>query len=364
MPDVRTRPASGPPVSGADARQAVAELAGAGALTELYGPRPTGRVDPRTLRRLLAEAAARGPQGTVLALLVQLATALPLLTETAQAPTATAVRDAALGGRALLALAATDEQAGSDLTALTTTVDLDGDQVTVNGTKRWVTSALTADHALVLARHRPGRHFTNFTWVLVPLTAPGVTVRPAATELFEGSGVGHLELSGVVLSRDHLLGRTGRGLALFARHMAVERLASAAWAIELCRGAIADTDRRLRARQVDDAPLRESASVRQRLADCAVQVSSLHALWTASCDRIADGHDATAAAVLKAASGTTVERVMTICAQLQGADGFGTGGIQQLRAEAAVFAIGGGATEVVLDTVAGRLDTVLNELTP
>ncbi|QLH24150.1 acyl-CoA dehydrogenase family protein [Streptomyces sp. Rer75] len=378
MPDAQTRPLPGPPASGppvpapavpgADARQAVAELAGAGALTELYGPRPTGRVDPRTLRRLLADAAARGPQGTVLALLVQLATALPLLTETAQAPTATAVRDAALGGRALLALAATDEQAGSDLTALTTTVDLDGgpdgDQVTVNGTKRWVTSALTADHALVLARHRPGRHFTNFTWVLVPLTAPGVTVRPAATELFEGSGVGHLELSGVVLSRDHLLGRTGRGLALFARHMAVERLASAAWAIELCRGAIADTDRRLRARQVDDTPLRESASVRQRLADCAVQVSSLHALWTASCDRIADGHDATAAAVLKAASGTTVERVMTTCAQLQGADGFGTGGIQQLRAESAVFAIGGGATEVVLDTVAGRLDLVLNELTP
>ncbi|WP_030823988.1 acyl-CoA dehydrogenase family protein [Streptomyces hygroscopicus] len=366
MPDAHHRP-----VSGADARRAVAELAAAGALTELYGPRPTGRVDPRTLRRLLAEAAASRPQGTVLALLVQLATALPLLTETAATPTATAVRDAALDGRALLALAATDAQAGSDLTALTTTVDAvdadggaGGDKVVVNGTKRWVTSALTADHALVLARHRPGRHFTNFTWVLVPLTAPGVTVRPAGTELFHGSGVGHLDLSGVALSRDHLLGRTGRGLALFARHLAVERLASAAWAIELCRGAIADTDRRLRARQVDDAPLRESASVRQRLADCAVRTRSLHALWTDSCDRIADGHDATAAAVLKAASGTTVERVMTVCAQLQGADGFGTGGIQHLRAEAAVFAIGGGATEVVLDTVAGRLDTVLNDLAP
>ncbi|MGX1885237.1 acyl-CoA dehydrogenase family protein [Streptomyces sp. NPDC055287] len=360
MPDLPTGPRDG-------VREILSALAASGTLTELYGKEPTGSLDPLLLRRLLAEADGRGPQGTVLALLVQLATAVPLLADAAATPVTRRTLRAALDGAELLALAATDEAAaGSDLAALGTTVEI-GEQhgaLVVNGTKLWVTSALTAGHALVLTRHRPGRHFTNFTWVLVPLDAPGVTVRPADTDLFQGSGAGDIELSSVTLPREYLLGRPGRGLALFARHLAVERLASAAWAIELCRRVVADTARRLDDRLLDGVPLRQSPSVRQRLAASAVQVSALHALWMQSRDRIAADRDGTAAAVLKALSGTTVERVLTECGQLQGADGFGRRGIQQLRAEAAVFGIGGGATEVVLDTTAERLDHVLAGLTP
>ncbi|MGW3095100.1 acyl-CoA dehydrogenase family protein [Streptomyces sp. NPDC001102] len=345
---------------GRDAREVLAALAREGCFERLYPDGPAARIDAVLLRRLLSAADARGPQGLVLALLVQLATALPLLAQTASTPVAEKALRAALEGQALLALAATDEQAGSDLAALATRVDLtvaegaDG-AVVLDGTKRWVTSATTADHALVLARHRPGRHFTSFTWLLVPLGAPGVTVHPAGTDLFAGSGVGHLTFSQCRLDRGHLLGRPGRGLALFARNIAVERLASAAWGTELCRRVLSETAERLAGRTIDGTPLDRNPAVRQRLAECAVRVSALDALWHASHERITGERDATAAAVLKAASGATVEHVLSACAQLWGADGFTAGGIQQLRAEAALFGIGGGATEVVLDTVADRL---------
>ncbi|MEU0008765.1 acyl-CoA dehydrogenase [Streptomyces sp. NPDC006314] len=350
----------GPPDG--DVAGILAALAASGTLTELYGREPTGRLDPSLLRRILGEADAHGTQGTVLALLVQLATATPLLAEAADSPATSRLLRAARDGEELLALAATDAaSAGSDLAALGTTVDLSdpGGDLVLDGGKRWVTSALTAGHALVLARHRPGRHFTSFTWVLVPLTAPGVTVRPADTELFQGAGLGHVDFHSVRLPREYVLGRPGRGLALFARHMAVERLASAAWAVELCRRVVADTARRLATRTVDGTPLRQSPSVRQRLAGCAVRISALDALWNQSADRIAARYDATAAATLKALSGMTVEHVLTECGHLQGADGFERDGVQRLRAEAAVFGIGGGTTEVVLDTVAERLDQVL-----
>ncbi|MER7839430.1 acyl-CoA dehydrogenase [Streptomyces sp. NPDC096040] len=353
---------------GTDARGVVSALAHEGVVRRLYPRGAAGGLDPVLLRRLLGEADARGPQGLVLALLVQWATAVPLLADAASSPLAEKVLRSALDGETLLALAATDEGAGSDLAALGTRVRIpdgtgDGD-LTVDGTKRWVTSATTADHALVLARHRPGRHFTSFTWVLVPLDAPGVTVRPADTPLFTGSGVGHVAFEDVRLGREHLLGRPGRGLALFARHIAVERLASAAWGVELCRRVVAETARHLARREVDGTPLDRHPAVRQRLAGCAVRTAALHALWTTSRDAVADGHDGAAAAVLKAASGTTVDHVLTVCAQLQGADGFAAGGIQQLRSEAALFGIGGGATEVVLDTVADRLPSVLDGLAP
>ncbi|MBT2383356.1 acyl-CoA dehydrogenase family protein [Streptomyces sp. ISL-11] len=349
----------------ADARRTAAALGAAGALARLYAGLPAGRLHPVPLRKLLAAAEARGRQGTVLALCVQLASALPLLAEgAARSAPAARTLSAVTAGEELLALAATDESAGSDLTALTTEVDLGEDTLTLRGTKRWVTSALTAGHALVLARHREGRHFTSFTWVLVPLSAPGVTVRAVETELFEGAGLGHIELAGVTLPRDHLVGRPGMGLALFARHIATERLASAAWAIALCRRVLADTERRLAGRTVDGEPLSRSPLVRHRLAGCAVEVSALHALWTQLHERIATDRDGTAAALLKAASGTTVEHVLAVCGQLQGADGFGTDGVQRLRAESQVFGIGGGTTEVVLGTVADRLDAVLDELAP
>ncbi|MCP2243431.1 citronellyl-CoA dehydrogenase [Lentzea aerocolonigenes] len=345
MPDVLTEL---PP--GAEAGAALAALGDSGELTRLYGSEPDGTLDPVVLRGLLGDAHARLRPGVVLSLLVHLASAAPLLAEHGRTATG------------LVALAATDTNSGSDLTALSTAVEIGPDTVVLDGAKRWVTSATTAGHALVLARHRPGRHFTNFTWVLVPLNAPGVTVRASDTTMFAGSGVGHVDFSSVSLGRSALVGRPGRALAVFARHMAVERLGSAAWAIELCRKAIADTARALELRTVGDEPLRHAPLVRHRLAECAVRVSALHGLWTTSCRRIAVDRDTTAAAVLKAASSAVVDRVLGECAHLQGADGFASGGVQQLRAEAAVFGIGGGTTEVVLGNVADRLDVVLNGL--
>lgn len=355
--------------AGTDARSVVAALADEGVVARLYPQGAAGGLDPVLLRRLLGEASARGPQGLVLALLVQWATAVPLLADTARTAHAERVLRGALDGRTLLALAATDEGSGSDLAALGTRVRLpeagssDG-TLTVDGTKRWVTSATTADHALVLARHRPGRHFTGFSWVLVPLDAPGVTVRPSDTPLFQGSGVGHVVFEDVRLDREHLLGRPGHGLAMFARHIAVERLASAAWGVELCRRVVSDTARHLATREVDGTPLGRHSVVRQRLAECTARTAALHALWTTSREAVTERHDGASAAVLKATSGATVEHVLTVCAHLRGSDGFAADGVQQLRSEAGLFGIGGGATEVVLDTVADRLPAVLDGLTP
>lgn len=339
------------PPAESEAGAALSALRASGALTRLYGPQPDGAVDPLELRRVLAQAHADLRPGAVLSLLVHLAAAVPLLLEDGRA-----IPDG------LVAFAATDTNAGSDLTGLSTTVDIGADTVLLNGTKRWVTSATTAGHALVLARRRPGRHFSQFAWVLVPLAAQGVSIRTAETTLFDGSGVGHVNLNEVRLSREHLVGMPGAGLGLFVRHMVVERLGSAAWAIELCRTVIADTARRLEVRTVEEEPLLRSQVVRHRLAGCAVRVSALEALWMASYRRIAVARDTAAAAVLKAESGAVVERVLGECAQLQGADGFLPGGIQELRAASAVFGIGGGATEVMLEHVADRLDLVLGRL--
>lgn len=319
-------------------------LAAAGRLAEAYrGGDPRLGVDPVGLGRLLSDVDSGHGVGVTLSVCVQVATVVPLLGSLADSVTA---------------LAATDGGAGSDLTALETTVSLgtEADDVEVTGHKRWITNATHADRFLVLARHRPGRHFTNFTWVLVPASAPGVHVTPADTDLFDGAGIGHVRFDGVRLPRSSVVGRPGRGLVSFAGHIAVERLAGALWAVAMCRRVLADTRTRLVERD-----LWRLEAVRQRYAESLVRARVLRAMCDALGARAAR-RDSTAGALLKSATGPTVEHVLAECAHLQGADGFATGGAHGLRAQAAVFAVGGGTTEVVLTTVADAAETVLEEL--
>jgi citronellyl-CoA dehydrogenase len=337
--------------AGSSGREVWRALGRAGLIERVYrdGAVPAG-VDATRLGRLLAAVDERFPVGTTLSVCVQLATVLPILASGA-GPAAWALARG-VGGEAVTALAATDDATGSDLTALATEVRLDEPEIEVTGVKRWITNATTADEFLVLARHRAGRHFTNFTWVLVPAAAPGVTVTPADTSLFDGAGVGHVRFDRVRLAGRHLVGRRGRGLPSFARHIGTERLAGALWAVALCRRTLAATRRRLAERPHGDGVLWDLDGVRQRFAGCVVDVRQLDSLTREFGDRITRGRDSGAAALLKAAVGRTVDRVLAECAQLQGADGFGAGGAQSLRAQAAVFGIGGGVTEVVLSSVA------------
>ena len=345
-------------------------LGAAGALTGLYRGRSAlgPVVDPARLGALLRAVDAREDNGATLSVLVQTASAVPILgsgvrSASASSSPVTAAYEQALAGTAQVALAATDEAtAGSDLSGLGTEVRTEGDELVVDGGKRWVTNAVSADHLLVLARCRPGRHFTSFSWILVPAKASGVTVRPAATGLLANSATGHIKFDSVRLPADHLVGGNGRGMAVFARHMSTERLAGAQWAVALTSRVLADTRERLQRRTVDGEPLWHNAVVRQGFAECLVRVAQLRALSDSLAEQAATGQNLSAGALLKSAVGLTVDSVLAWCAQLQGADGLAVGGAQLIRAEAGVFGIGGGVTELMLGQVADASEQLLVEL--
>jgi len=340
-----------------------AALGRAGVLRRLYDIAPGP--DRNVLAVLLDVLVESVPFGAVLGVCVQSAAAVPLLA-TAVAGTgdrhAADILTGAVDGRLTLALAATEDSSGSDLTGLATTVDLGGDELVLDGTKRWVTGGVGSAHLLVLARHRPGRHFTNFTWVLVPADAPGVHIRHEDTEMFAGAGIAHVTFTRVRLPGHALVGRPGRGLALFARHMAGERLAGALWAVALCRRVLADTERWLSQRASGDGTVLDRADVRHRLASAVVRVHGLRALCERLGPRVTDWHDTAAAALLKACVADTVEDVLGSCARLRGASGFGAGGLQEIRAQAAVFGVGGGVTDLVLGSVADHVHDHLQDL--
>tara|TARA_R110000772_G_scaffold173113_2_gene285057 strand:+ start:671 stop:1885 length:1215 start_codon:yes stop_codon:yes gene_type:complete len=72
-----------------------------------------------------------------------------------------------------------EPQAGSDLAALECKAERDGDDYVINGQKTWTTHAQFAQWIFVLVRtSREGPRQAGISFLLVPMDAPGVTVRP------------------------------------------------------------------------------------------------------------------------------------------------------------------------------------------
>jgi alkylation response protein AidB-like acyl-CoA dehydrogenase len=114
-----------------------------------------------------------------------------------------------------------EPDAGSDLASVRTrAVPTDGGWV-VDGSKVWSSGALTADLGLLLARTGDDRH--DLSMFVVPMTTPGVEVRPLR-HMDGESKFNEVLLDGVVLAGDALLGSVGDGWKLALSTLGTERL--------------------------------------------------------------------------------------------------------------------------------------------
>jgi acyl-CoA dehydrogenase len=334
-------------------------LGEAGVLERLFESNADSASSPdrTSLDELLAELDAKLPLGVVLSVCVQVASALPLLADlSARSVFAADVLSEALAGDAVVALAVTDAAApGSDLLRAQTVLrEKDGGSV-LEGEKRWIANAEYCRYALVLARHQPANHFTSFRWLLVPASASGVSREPATSEHFHGSGVGHLRFDAVRIESEALVGSAGRGLAQFFDHLATERLAGALWSRSLCRRIMRETHAFLSA-----GPRWKNAAIRERFARCLVELHSVDALCaTAEPAGRRGATRGTKAMLIKVACAGSVERILTECVSLRGADAFRDGGEARSLAEASMFGIAGGATGALLAGIAEHADELL-----
>jgi acyl-CoA dehydrogenase len=260
-----------------------------------------------------------------------------------------------VAGELTTAVGITEPGAGSDVAGIRTTAKRDGDSWLLNGTKMFITNGVHADLYFVAAKSGPGKR--DMSMFIVEKGTPGFSVGRALKKTgWLSSDTAELVFDSVRVPPANLLGEEGKGFYSVMKNFQTERIALAAMAVGHCQQALRLTLDYVRQRHAFGGPLWDQQTIRQRLSMLdaktrAARQFMYHCAW-----RVTQGHDIVQdVSMLKALTGELVNEVVQTCQQFHGGMGYiRETAIERLWRDARVLAIGGGATEVMLEEVAKR----------
>ena len=260
-----------------------------------------------------------------------------------------------IAGETITAVGITEPGAGSDVAGMRTTARREGDHWVLNGTKMFITNGVHADLYFVAAKTGTARH--DMSMFIVEKGTPGFTVgRSLHKTGWLSSDTAELVFDNCRIPAGNLLGEEGKGFYSVMKNFQTERIALAAMAVGHCTQAIRITLDFVRQRQAFGAPLWDKQTIRQRIAMLdaktrAARQFMYHCAWAVTQKR----DIVQEVSMLKALTGELVNEVLQTCQQFHGGMGYmRETAIERLWRDARVLAIGGGATEVMLEEVAKR----------
>ncbi len=264
-----------------------------------------------------------------------------------------------VSGRKICAVAVTEPDAGSDVKSIRTTARREGDQFVLDGRKMFITNGVHADLYCVAARTAPdARPSQSVSMILVEKGTPGFSVSRALDKHgWRSSDTAELVFDDCRVPIENVLGKEGRGFYAIMQNFQNERVVIGAMAMAEAQTALEMTLDYVTTRRAFGGVLFDKQAIRHRLAALAAKVEAGRQLVHYSAWLAAQGTDCTReVSMVKAYCGELVNEVMYTCIQFHGGMGYmRESAIERMARDARVQAIGGGATEVMLEEVAKRL---------
>jgi len=264
-----------------------------------------------------------------------------------------------LAGRAICALGVTEPGGSSDLLRMKTSAVKYGDEYVLNGRKMFITNANQADLFFVIARtdeHAKGAK--GFTLFLVERGFPGFS----NGQKFEKTGLAASDLGELLFEdcrvpAENVLGEVGLGFGTMLAGVEHERLCLSAQAVGAAEKAIELTLEWLRGRAAYGKTLWDLQAVRHEVSRLACELAAAKLLLYHAAEKSSRKENATReVCMVKALVPEVANRVLYKCVQFHGAMGYmRETPVERIARDVRFMAIGGGASEVMLDEVAKRL---------
>jgi len=283
---------------------------------------------------LALEALACG--SAVLAVIASVNTSLvaePLEKFGTDAQKQTWLRRLATGG-SIGAFALSEEHAGSDAANQQTIARLDDRGYTLSGRKVWVANADAADLAIVFAATQPasraisqsGRSIGAF---LVPMDTPGLTRVSSGDSLgVRGLGCMDLQLEGVQVSADAMLGGPGDGFHIALWALDGGRIAIAAQALGVGQAALDAALAHAKQHEAFGQPIANFQAIQWMLADSATELDAARMLTLKAADaRTRRERPTLEAAMAKLSASEAAHRAADRAMQILASQGYQRGSV-------------------------------------
>lgn len=261
-------------------------------------------------------------------------------------------------GEAIGAIAMTEPGAGSDLKAIRTRAERQGEHYLLNGQKTWITNGSNADVVVVVATVAPELGARGLSLFCVDTTLPGVTRgAPMAKIGQHAQDTSELFFQDVAVPVSHLLGEEQRGFDYLGEQLAAERMAIALRAAASAEGMLDETVAYVRQRKVFGRFLIDHQNTRFVLAGAAAQLAMLRSFLDQCLAAQLQGRlDATVAAMAKLNATELQGTILDDLLQLHGGYGYSSEyGIGRAWTDARALRIFGGSSEILREIIGRTL---------
>ena len=261
-------------------------------------------------------------------------------------------------GKAIAAFAVTEPEAGSDVAAIQTTAQRDGDAYVINGRKRFISNAGIADFYTVFARtgtREGGRAAISAFVVGSRMEGFSVVER---TSLMSPHPIGEIEFKNCRVPAEDMVGNEGDGFGLAMETLDLFRPSVGAAACGMARRALDEALRYASTRKQFGKLLVEHQLVQEKLADMATELDAARLLVY----RAAYLRDTGVQRVKRAASEAKLfateaaGRIIDSAVQIHGGTGLVRGCVvERLYREIRALRIYEGTSEIQKLVIAGQL---------
>ena len=251
-------------------------------------------------------------------------------------------------GQAIAGFALTEPASGSDVAATSTVAQRVPGGWRLSGEKTWISNGGIADIYVVFARTGEAPGARGLSAFLMPADVKGLSVVERLA-VVAPHPLARLQLDGVELPDDALIGRAGEGFKLAMAVLDVFRSTVGAAALGFARRALEESLARVTSRRIQGQPLAELQMVQGHLADMALEVDAA-ALLVYRAAWVKDQGAARVtreAAMAKLYATEAAQRVVDMAVQLHGGEGVRHGSVvERLYREVRALRIYEGASDV------------------
>ena len=260
-----------------------------------------------------------------------------------------------VSGEAVGAIGMTEPGAGSDLQAMKTRAERDGDSLVINGQKTFITNGQHCNVIVLACKTDPNAGSRGMSLVTVDTSLPGFARGRNLEKMgHHAADTSELFFENVRVGVDQILGGEGRGFANLMNELPRERLILALGSVAACEGMLERTIQYVQERKAFGMSVAAFQNTRFKLAELKAQIE-VNKAFCAQCSDQYDQGELTAvnASIAKLTTTELQGKVADECLQLFGGYGYMKEyPISRDFVDARIQRIYGGTSEIMKEIIA------------